>query len=610
MYLLNAHTLELKAFYDSEIPQYVILSHTWDAEEMTFEEMMYPNQNTEKKLGYMKIMAACAKARVFKVDWIWIDTCCIDKRSSAELSEAINSMYRYYKESYACFAFLQDARSGGNAWHGLRNAKWWSRGWTLQELIAPSRVFFYNADWMYIGTRQGYADTISSITLVPIAVLAGEDPLMYSIAQRMSWVSSRHTTRIEDMAYCMLGLLNVNMPLLYGEGAKAFIRLQEEVVKTSADQSIFAWPLPASMSTDSTFMIGVLAVSPTSFSGCSETTEMRARETSYAMTNLGLNIRLPIAQLPSYLGDTYVALLEAHGHDDDQVSGRQIFLRRLFGNQFARTSPYRKDPPVVEGYEYTTINIVQHVPVSSLQHPAHARGMILSINELITLPSVHVFRLNLVSANPEVLAELAQKRGDSFRDLIIFDQTKQTANTSCYISFHQVDSPEFEDKPYGEAIALLLGTATIKDKKHASTYAHRMWLKWSARPSAREKFHGTFEEDVDEKQSRFHYHRITNQTSLRDFGGPSESDHFLQPPKSQRLLNDVFYTLPADGQRFELDTQVRVYGQQYRLRVRCIPELVKNVLFLAVDLSWEVAYFDQSDPMNKLSLGSFLLRST
>ena len=185
---------------------------------------------------------------MFGVIWTnnkqWIDTCCIDKSSSAELSEAINSMFRWYEKAGVCYAYLSDvpalslSESPYDEKSPFRRSKWFTRGWTLQELLAPINVDFYDQSWSYVGSKGTKLDQLlREITGI-------YDLLEYShacVAKKMSWASQRVTTRVEDMAYCLLGLFNVHMPLLYGEGKNAFLRLQLEIMSKTNDDSIFAW---------------------------------------------------------------------------------------------------------------------------------------------------------------------------------------------------------------------------------------------------------------------------------------------------------------------------------------------------------------------------------
>ncbi len=171
----------------------------------------------------------------------WIDTCCIDKSSSAELSEAINSMFRWYGDAEVCYAFLSDVDADENPNllpSSFRNSRWFTRGWTLQELIAPGVVYFYGAGWEQIGSRDTLLDLIVSITKIHASYFTSGDVTQFSAAQKMAWASNRNTTRVEDAAYSLLGLFDINMPLLYGEGSRAFARLQEEILRQSEDDSL------------------------------------------------------------------------------------------------------------------------------------------------------------------------------------------------------------------------------------------------------------------------------------------------------------------------------------------------------------------------------------
>ncbi|PKK51531.1 hypothetical protein CI102_5412 [Trichoderma harzianum] len=276
MRLLNTKTYSITEFFEANIPRYAILSHTWGSGEVTYQDIVQSvEQARERKpQGFAKVEGACALAYAEGFDYIWIDTCCIDKTSSAELSEAINSMYAWYRQSSICYAYLIDVRyiEHPALETGNRNfdevefgaSRWFTRGWTLQELIAPSDVAFYSGDWHYLGRKSFHKDVISRITGIDVSILAGADPSLIAVARKMYWASRRTTTRVEDMAYCLMGLFSVSMPLIYGEGKKAFLRLQEEIIKTVDDQSIFAWQLRKLGSPGPDFY-GLLADSPSAF---------------------------------------------------------------------------------------------------------------------------------------------------------------------------------------------------------------------------------------------------------------------------------------------------------------------------------------------------------
>ena len=245
-------------FRDDEATEYAILSHRWiDPTEVDYEEMVdlakmdrQEQDEIRGRQGYKKTVDTCKQAKHDGYKWVWIDTCCIDKRSSAELSEAINSMYRWYGNAKICYAYLHDVDGSSfptekddknypksNGW-----PEWFSRGWTLQEMIAPQNLQFFNKDWQPIGDKKRLSRTLERTTGVPEYILAdGLEGNRLCAAQIISWAANRTTTRLEDRAYSLMGLMDVNMPMLYGEGKKAFHRLQLEIIRSSNDQSIFAW---------------------------------------------------------------------------------------------------------------------------------------------------------------------------------------------------------------------------------------------------------------------------------------------------------------------------------------------------------------------------------
>lgn len=238
MRLINAATLMLEDFSLKAKPKYAILSHTWEVdEEVSYQEML--NKSSSQKKGWDKIRNTCTLTLRNGLSYVWVDTCCIDKTSSAELSEAINSMFAWYQDAEECYAFLSDFSPGGH--DRIQDCRWWTRGWTLQELIAPRRLTFFDASWKPVGLRDELCDDIAQYSGIPASVLCHERKLSdFSVAERMSWASKRSTTRKEDEAYCLLGLFDISMPLIYGEGTKAFRRLQEEIIKRSHDLTIFA----------------------------------------------------------------------------------------------------------------------------------------------------------------------------------------------------------------------------------------------------------------------------------------------------------------------------------------------------------------------------------
>lgn len=229
--------------FTGTIPPYAILSHTWgsDGEEVTFNDILQGTGQT--KSGYRKLLFCGKQAAKDGLDYFWVDTCTIDKSSSAELSEAINSMFRWYRDAARCYVYLVDvSTSASNAsdmvtqpWESaFRKSRWFTRGWTLQELLAPTSVGFFSREEELLGTRRSLERAICDVTGIPAKALRGTSLSDFSISERMMWAEKRKTTREEDMAYSLLGIFNVYMPLIYGEGGEnARRRLREEIDKAS-----------------------------------------------------------------------------------------------------------------------------------------------------------------------------------------------------------------------------------------------------------------------------------------------------------------------------------------------------------------------------------------
>ncbi|KAI1494902.1 heterokaryon incompatibility protein-domain-containing protein [Biscogniauxia mediterranea] len=392
MRLVNARTRKLEEFVGDNIPKYAILSHTWieGKKEVTFQEIETPEART--KPGYAKIQQASNLALADGFQYVWVDTCCIDKTSSAELSEAINSMMSWYERSEVCYAYLTDVKPGlspSKQKVAFEKSRWFTRGWTLQELLAPCHLIFYSSDWSVISTRDDLADSVSHITGIDKYFLCHSKPAKEehvsrtnsfnfpandytsdygknslraklnsaSVAQRMSWASRRQTTRDEDTAYCLLGIFDINMPLLYGEGTKAFFRLQEEIMKYSDDQSLLAWDFEGlevkksdrSHQSRSWFSdnyswasdhpngtleyAGILATSPSAFKNCQDRIQLDVGKLTppYSMTNKGLQLELPLSDKT----DHPYALLQCQSKYAP-ASILAIPLKRTWKNTFVR----------------------------------------------------------------------------------------------------------------------------------------------------------------------------------------------------------------------------------------------------------------------------------
>lgn len=339
MRLLDVHEFPPKAPEDIyKRRPYAILSHVWQEDELVFADLQ--NRDLEGK-DYGKIIGAQGQAQRDGLQYVWIDTLCIDKSSSSELGEAINSMYKWYHQAAVCYVYLADLdgcprltdavlRSGGTAderyWGVLfRESKWFKRGWTLQELIAPDRLRFYDKSWNFIGTLEDLAATVSETTNIHLSMLRHQNkPEDFSIAQRMSWAANRETTRPEDRAYSLLGVLDITISIRYGEGSQAFLRLQEAIIARDADQSVFAWEIPRVGDEDvqlkerrNSYLwydhewSQLLAPSPDAFAGARDIVPSMNASLPYRMTNLGLYIT---SDVPEHSEETII--LNCHYKDD------------------------------------------------------------------------------------------------------------------------------------------------------------------------------------------------------------------------------------------------------------------------------------------------------
>ncbi|OJJ77283.1 hypothetical protein ASPBRDRAFT_233647 [Aspergillus brasiliensis CBS 101740] len=348
MRLINTKTFQLEEYFDSDIPEYAILSHTWGKDEVSFQDIQtlsagprYRDRVIGKE-GFLKIKYVCQQATRDGLDYAWVDTCCINRSSSVELSEAINSMFKWYMQSSKCYVYLSDVPSdygvpldtqAGSSVEPVRwrrpskydalvngpfaRCRWFTRGWTLQELIAPKDVTFYGSGWNFLGTKVSMTALISTITGIAQRVLRDSTNTKESlrsicVAEKMSWAARRQTSKVEDEAYCLVGLFGVHMPILYGEGKAAFIRLQEEIIKRSDDHTIFAWNY-CDIEQESQYT--VLAPSSSCFLKNVVQWSRPRNSGPYTMTNRGLHIPLPVIS-PSGSNKSCLALLDCHYEDD------------------------------------------------------------------------------------------------------------------------------------------------------------------------------------------------------------------------------------------------------------------------------------------------------
>ncbi|KAI1737707.1 HET domain-containing protein [Xylaria scruposa] len=388
MWLIDVYSMKLEEFTPPHLPTYAILTHTWEQEEVTFREFR-DLKEAEKKAGFVKIQKTCELAAAKNIPWVWVDTCCIDKSSSAELSEAINSMFEWYKLSTVCFAYLSDldVRRSPTLWRDERNhdvCRWFRRGWTLQELLAPAKLEFYDREWNFKGLKT---DAFVMQQLFEMTGIRSQEAFENSnalrkiaIGERMSWASERETTRVEDLAYCLLGIFQedhiVNMPLLYGEGTRAFQRLQEEIIKMNTDMSLFCWKARA----QETIYRGLLARSPAEFASYHDT-YLKSRksiswslvgsEKEFSVTNKGVRIDAELVNVT--FRDQEMTAMRCSLRPNDYVV--LIILRHYRDNVYVRDKPYLVLPSNSATDEKRLIYIAKDVDIqmmNSLEQQMHA----------------------------------------------------------------------------------------------------------------------------------------------------------------------------------------------------------------------------------------------
>jgi hypothetical protein len=242
LHLDEAGRFSLTDFSRREIPPYAILSHTWGSkdDEVTFEDMT--SGTGDSKSGYNKIQFCGKQAKLDGLHYFWVDTCCIASKNEKELTTAIHSMFRWYQNAERCYVYLSDVSAPALDDHRIewaaafRNSLWFTRGWTLQELLAPKIVEFYSQDHVRLGDKRSLEDEIREVTGIPATALQGRHLRDFGADQRLQWADTRQTTDEEDMAYCLLGVFNLSMSPIYGEGyGKAMRLLLKKITQSIQD---------------------------------------------------------------------------------------------------------------------------------------------------------------------------------------------------------------------------------------------------------------------------------------------------------------------------------------------------------------------------------------
>jgi hypothetical protein len=391
MRLINCETQQLE-WFSVKPPPYAVLSHTWNGDtEVTYQDYVdfLAGQGKQPQKNWTKVEQSIEITLHSKerLKYIWIDTCCIDKSNTPELSEAINSMFKWYARAVVCYAQIADFDSEflptnevpgywsnnsqalgqhqsyemphvpvnlqltETAKNRLRGCRWFTRGWTLQELIAPPTVEFFDGNWIYFGNRNELADLLTSLTRIDKRIFEGPGTThqerdivsilsKMSIAKKMSWAQNRQTAKTEDIAYSLLGIFGVNMAMTYGEEHMAFIRLQKEILAQYNDLSIFAWTAnPTGNNGKVPEFRGILAHSPAEFAnaGSFEPSRNAIANPDFTLTNNGLKISAQVRNIPN---SKYLFLsLNCYDKSEGPHNIQGITLQLIGFNKYKRTNP-------------------------------------------------------------------------------------------------------------------------------------------------------------------------------------------------------------------------------------------------------------------------------
>lgn len=461
MRLINTRNLEIDEFVSSKIPKYAILSHTWGEAEATFAQWRsrLTRSRKSKKPGFAKILATCKQARRDNIDYVWADTVCINKESSAELSEAINSMFAWYAGAEVCYVYLADIPNeppgGVDLLELMGSSRWFSRGWTLQELIAPEHVTFFTQSWENLGTKKALSSLLSDVTGIDALCLRDrkQKPLKkYSIAQRMSWAADRTTTRPEDQAYCLLGIFGIHLSPIYGEGMKAFIRLQEEVIRTSDDHSFLAFDTLLSRNS-------LLADHPNLFRDMRDIYPMLTLNITpkFSLKNAGLSIRTPLIRtLSPYWVFAVLNCVEAQnkpkgairyqiclpllGRDGIYMRARepiQLIRRSLSGIYIPGVKTEIEDLTTHVQTKYLISHFTRVYPIFSQELDEEFYKIQLKAGFLLTFPRgmkgyqlVQAFPPNALQRTRSFFNPPARDYGQSSHGLLIFQSDIESAKIS------------------------------------------------------------------------------------------------------------------------------------------------------------------------------------
>ncbi|KAM5341375.1 hypothetical protein ACJ41O_014406 [Fusarium nematophilum] len=326
MHLLNIKTLKLEYFI-SNVPPYAILSHIWGPREVTHQDVKL-DRDLDQKPGWIKIVDFCHAVTATMPEppeYVWVDTCCLDRTSSAEISEYVNAMFSWYRQATCCFAYLEDVVLNGS----------WPVGDAKSLAGSPadghSLSSSHRPRWTFL--------TETGASWGPKKMLQTGNLSRASVADKMSWAAGRQTEKPEDIAYCLVGIFDISMSVLYSERDKAFIRLQEELSKEYDDHTIFAWDsssIPSSVST-----IGALAPHPDFFSNSLNLEPLL--NTGDSVSSIGrIRLGLPVMEQPGQPGQPLGVLSCFAGGDFASAVGIPLARQSPGPQHYSRT----RSPPI------------------------------------------------------------------------------------------------------------------------------------------------------------------------------------------------------------------------------------------------------------------------
>ncbi|KAL2106812.1 hypothetical protein VUR80DRAFT_6186 [Thermomyces stellatus] len=387
MRLLHTRTLNLEQFYDLQTrPHYVVLSHTWEPGHLNYADLTDRRERALSGPGSALVHHACDVALKLGYEYIWIECICVDGSSTAEVSEAVNSAFRWFQKAAVCLVYLADLPAGSpNDDTSWRRCEWWTRAWTLPELLAPSTVHFYDKDWNFRGTKTSppLLGIIARITTVSEDVLRDGSLIPgVSVAKRMSWASTRKARRVEDRAYSLLGIFGVHMQAIYGEGAESFKRLQDEILKDTRDVSLLAWEAQPE---EKRLFRGLFASSPKEFARfvkCPpEWKTPLFFEGEIQSTSKGVSITAPFISLPS-LGQE-ILLLDLGTHVPQRRTALILFR---YNDYYIRPSTHATITTEPGGSTTMSICAVRHIDASTSRTISNTLQTPKIVNGQLTLP--------------------------------------------------------------------------------------------------------------------------------------------------------------------------------------------------------------------------------